>query len=377
MNKQALAVAVAGALSVPLGAQAVESNFYGHVNRAIVFMDDGQGSDVRFLDSSASSSRFGWRGTADMGNGTTAGARLEAAWQSNLSGGATLKGADFNGDTADIRLRHTYLWFTGNWGTLSAGQTSDSTDGVAFADQSNAWLAAENFPDYAANVAFRDETSGAAIAAIVSSAGLSFDGGRRDLVKYDSPSFGPVSLTVSAATNSRWDAALWVDADIGGGSFLGAIGYSHGGGPGVAPSLGGSNDFVSGSASYKFSQGTNIMFAYGEADLDGAVTAALAAVSPTIDDDPEHWYIALGHDWGNNAVRVQYGETDGLVGCEGDTIGVGFVHSIPQPRVELYAGYHNYGFDCNAVGGGIRGVTAGGDIEDVDVFLVGSRVRFD
>ena len=45
MKRKALAAAVAGALVVPAGVQAVEYSFYGHVNRAISFVDDGAASE--------------------------------------------------------------------------------------------------------------------------------------------------------------------------------------------------------------------------------------------------------------------------------------------------------------------------------------------
>ncbi len=381
MNKKVLAVAVSGVLAAPFAAQAVESSFYGHVNRAIMFGDDGVGSDVQFVDNSASVTRFGWRGEGDVGNGMKAGARIELNPSSNVSGSAGLKGGDFNagshthtvggttssssgGGNVNTQMRHAFVYFSGNWGTLNLGHTSDAIDGVAFADLSNAWIPAENFPDVGGGITFRaDNAAGTATSLTVASIFSSFDGGRRDGVRYDSPSFGPVSFMVGAATNNRWDASLWVDSELAGGQFWGAVGYSHAAGATGA-------DTILASASYKFSQGTNVAVAWAQRDApDGS-----AAGTP----DPDHFFVALGHDWGNNAARVFYQQTDDVsAGCEGESFGVGFNHSIPKPRVDLYAGYANHSADCNAAANAGFGLAATTDLEDINVFFVGSRVRFD
>ena len=114
-----------------------------------------------------------------------------------------------------------------------------------------------------------------------------------------------------------------------------------------------------GAASYLFSQGTNITIGYQERDFveAGRNTA-------------EHAYIKLGHRWGNNAVSISYGtnEDQGVNGSESDTIGVGFVHTIPKPKIELYAAYRNTDLDVSG---------SGVSYEDVDVFGVGTRIKFD
>jgi hypothetical protein len=303
-----------------------------------------------------------------MGYGMEAGARIEIATESNL-GGIKIKGGDFPANDRNLRLRHNYVWFSGNWGKLSLGQTSDSIDGTGFADQSGAWLAAENYPDHGSQVNFRDDTTGATTGLIVSHIFYSFDGGRRDLVKYDSPAFGPLTISVDADTNNRWNVGGWLDMDLAGGHLTAALGYGEFQAT-VAPSAIEKNELLVGSISYKFSQGTNLMFAYGAQDF-GLDIAGFER------DDADHWYVALGHDWGNNSARVQYQETDDRIqGCGGESIGVGFNHAIPKPKVDLFAAYHNYSADCDATGAAIIGST-NGDLQDVDVFVVGGKVAFD
>ena len=106
-------------------------------------------------------------------------------------------------------------------------------------------------------------------------------------------------------------------------------------------------------------EGGTVTFAYAERDF--------AAPGRT---DSENWYVKLGHRWGagqNNRIGIDYSETDDLAaaGDEATTWGVGFTHNIPGPRVELYAGYRNFDLDRPGV-----------NIEDVDTFNIGSRIRF-
>ena len=49
---------------------------------------------------------------------------------------------------------------------------------------------------------------------------------------------------------------------------------------------------------------------------------------------------------------------------------LGFVHTIPKPGVELYAGYNYNTADLSS---GTFGTTS---VEDVNVFFVGSRIQF-
>ena len=367
MNKKALAVAVAAALTAPMAAQAVSTNWYGHINRAVQFADDGVSSDVNFIDVTAYSSRMGWTGTADAGNGVTAGAKIEYDFRSNppFSSGGSENATDAT-DT-NLRIRHAMVWFSGNWGKLTLGQTSDATDGVAYATHNSAWEGSEMGDDW--GIRQHRATGPGGVDTNVGtqySFSSSYDGGRRDVVRYDTPSFGPLMAQVSAGTNSRFDASLRMSTDLGGGSLLARIGYANAGGS-AGPSAGEEIETISGSASYKFSQGTHVDLMYGERDHKGGAAR----------DDSNVLYLGLGHNWGNNAAIVDYRTSSDITqGCDADRIGLGFKHSIPAAKVTLYTGYHHHTTDCTAaaLGGMAPGATG---IEDIDVFHLGARVAFD
>ena len=87
MNKKLLTVAIAGAMAAPMTAQAIKYKISGQVNRAVVFMDDGEQGDVRNVDSSSSGTRFRFRGSEDLGNGLKVGMYYELQTSSIGSSG--------------------------------------------------------------------------------------------------------------------------------------------------------------------------------------------------------------------------------------------------------------------------------------------------
>ncbi len=347
MDKKLVAVAVASALAMPMAAQAVKYSASGQVNRAIMFADDGVQTDTMHVDGDASGTRFRFTGSEDIGNGLTAGFRLEIEAQSNDSNAVTMDGQR-NGDddtlTAGLAQRHWDLYFSGDFGTLTLGQGSDATDGAAFADLNNAWIAVENATDFGGDLLFRTG-SGGTTTITAGDVTPSFDGGRRDRVRYDTPAIGPLSAAVSHATNDRVDAMVKVAGSAAGGAYDVRAGYNN------------SDDgvFVV-SGAFKFAQGTSIAAAWGQAASD-------TAGAP----DAEYYYIKLGHDWGNNSVAVDYKaseDNDNVTGRDGSSFGVGAVHTMPKPGIDLYAGYRWYELDVT------------GNFEDISVFFVGSRIKF-
>ena len=80
-------VAELEATTVRKGNRKVSVKLSGQVNRAILWWDDGEDSDVYFVDTENSNSRFRITGSATISPGRTAGFRIEADWfiQNNSS----------------------------------------------------------------------------------------------------------------------------------------------------------------------------------------------------------------------------------------------------------------------------------------------------
>ncbi|MBT6276466.1 MAG: porin [Chromatiales bacterium] len=380
MNKKLLAVAIASAMAAPIGASAIEASVSGHVNRVILFADDGFDSDVMQADSSNSMSRFRITGSGDLGiGGMKVGVNLEASWASNRTSRVTIKARNGNGGAADLAfaIRHSNLWFSGGWGRLIMGHTSTAYDGITDSSQAGPQFLAGilNGSTMGGNIRYKRTgnvavNNGLGNAASVGNSYVNFDGGRQDVLRYDTPNFGPLSARVSVSDNQTWGASAHLNAKFSGANIVIRGGYEDRendrediGAAGVSERWG-----VSGSV--LFSQGTNITVAYSGGDF----VNGNGSITNTYDQgDGNTIYALLGHRWGANTIAVNYGhhEFDGVAAAgtvdhDTTTWGIGFTHTLSEPRVELFAGYRNFDLDVQNVTG----------IEDVDLFQMGARVRF-
>ena len=350
MDKKLLAAAISSALVAPMAAHAIDFKTSGHINRMIRFADDGAGSDVQFTDNTASRSRVRFVGSGDIGNGMKAGVNLEIGFASNRSGtgGSNPKAADGGDSVGDIR--HSALWYSGNWGKVTLGHTSSAADGITGSDLTGTWMADAN-TSYGACSGCAVRTAGGGTAA-TTLAGFhgTFDGGRMDILRYDTPALGPARIAVNVANNERAEVAAYVNADVGGGSLALAGGY-------IAAENRNGGDIFGISGSFRFSQGTAITLVYDQFDPAGAGKTA------------DNFFAKLGHRWGANRVSISYGKTDDRAsagaGSEATRWGVGWQHEMPKPRITIYAAFHNYDQQIT-----------GTSFEDFDIFKIGTRVQF-
>ena len=127
MQRKLVAAAVSSALALPMAAQAVEFAVSGHVNRAIISVDDSSDKDeLRHVDSNASQSRVRFTGSDELDGGMSIGVNLELGIKD--TGGA---GGDAGTRT---RQQHVYLDTAGAsspWAWLRPPPTGCSTRGWA------------------------------------------------------------------------------------------------------------------------------------------------------------------------------------------------------------------------------------------------------
>ena len=321
MERKLIAAAVSSALALPMAAQAVEFEVSGHVNRAVILVDDGSenDNDLEHVDSNASETRFRFKGSEDIGNGTTAGVLVEI------------------GRPSAWRTRHAAVHLAGAFGKVTLGQTSAAADGMAHARLGGpSWLGGvTNWCSYA--------SAGPACP--------SNDGGRPDVLRYDTPSLGPAGIAVSTSNNDYWDAKLSVAGSLGEAGYdlrVGHIGE-------YADDTAG--DITTASAAVAFGQGTSAAVAWSQ-EKTGDETEYMYA-------ELDHMYSAdgsIGVYWkqGENVIR-QLGD-DGFenVKNEGSLWGIGVGHNLGAGAT-AYAGYR---------------VMKEDNQEDVSVIVAGLRVTF-
>ncbi len=366
--KRKLCLAVLAALAAPASAPAIEHAISGHVNRMIRFADDGKASEIQQLDSDHSRTRIRWRGNGDIGRGMRAGIYIETAVASSRSSVAPIK-LDGDGTDATFAIRHSALSFSGKWGQIRLGNTSEVLDGAAQADLSGDTLAmwSEAPEDNAGGIAWRTSDGGVITGAGCPATGCAvvdtrrdFDGDRVNLLRYDSPSLGPVSVSAAVFNDNAFDIGAELTSTLGGGKLLVRGAFSK------EDQRGGYNQWAT-SGSYLFSQGTSFTFSLGGRDLKGS------------GDDPINYWFKLGHKWGNNALSIGGGQTEDLLtkGANSWDVGVGFVHTIPKPGVELYAAFHHLELDLDSTAESTLAFSGSStSTEEINVFMVGSRIRF-
>ena len=382
MNRKLLAVAVAGAV-VPMVAQALDVSVSGRVNRIVRFADNGAGSDVQHLNG-PSGSRFTFAAEGEVMEGLIFGANQDVGWASNSS--RSVEALDKPGEGAGFR--RSYLYFGGDFGTVTMGHATEAGNGAMFAPYNDAWAGVEYTADANSAITVRttDEdmvvcTAGtpatttldhsaaddggmmgmtgkeetetpmvpghthvAAVADTYCSVGSflpSVNNGISNVLRYDSPSIGPVSFSISTnkedATDHTWSFGANLSHDVGGTGVKAAMSYR--------------DDVFGIAGGLKFAQGTSVNAGWGMDDSGKK--------------DYEDMYVQLGHTWGAMAVALQYRTTDDSnTDMEGRSIGLGANYELGS-GVSVFAGFNNYSFD-----------KPGYNIEDVNSFHIGSQVLF-
>lgn len=316
------------------GVKGVSLKVSGQVNRAVMFVSDGNDkSAFTYVDNDASSTRVRWDAVANVSDSTEVGTRLEMQMESNSSAAAVLNNAA-GASTFDVR--HAYVYIKGGFGTLTTGHQGEATEGLLHSSFNYASLAAIN----------PEDTTG------IGNAGVNFlsfgDGGREEALRYDTPNFGGAKASISTRDNGEVTAAIRYAGQVGGMGVLAALGYEARPGNGNDP-------FVAGSFGINF----------GPVALNGSFGEELD------DDNNDQFYYAVGlaHkgsyvDMGPTSLGVQYMSNNGSNDGDGNvySVGLGLVQGVAA-GAEAYAQLTFHGGLEGAVG-------------DAIASMVGMRVKF-
>jgi predicted porin len=335
MNRKILAAAVAGAIT-PMAAQALDVSVSGQVNRAIRFADNGVNSDVQNIDGSASKSRFRFTAEGELMPGITAGAHIEYGSSNNAGGALDIESED---KPAGFDPRHSLLYFSGDFGKVTLGNAPAAGNGVMWTSHNGAWMGTEYSPDTNSGLGVMntDSTStGYSVFSFFPSVNI----GRKNTLRYDTPSIGPISVSASvqkdSATGHSWSFGASLGHDVGAANVIAGLIYME--------------DVLGIAGGLAFANGTSVNAAWGSDDDSG--------------EDYEDMYINVAHSWGSMSVAVDYRSTENGADMEGRAIGLGAQYSLGG-GVDVYAGFNSYSFDA-----------PGADLEDINAFHIGSRVRF-
>jgi hypothetical protein len=336
------AAACATGLALPAAAEFRFDNdsggyalFYGQFNPAYLSFDDGVSTFDEVVDNGHSNSRVGFwiRQPFDSGEfafNLETGLGLRPSFLTNQ----LFTPKAINWQRTSIR-KVDFSWKTENAGTFYLGQGSDATDGVAHSDMSGTTLVTYNSIADTAGAALFRTAAGALSARTIAQAFPSFDGGRTGRIRYDSPSFGGVTVSASygeeilaqAVDFETADIALRYAGEIGATKIRGAVGYSR-----VKFGNGATRNDTMGSVSMLHASGFNATLGAGSRNQSG-----------------DYIYGKLGYqaEWfaiGGTALSVDYYDGDDMTvaGSQSQSMGIGVVQSFDQAGVDAYLGYREY-----------------------------------
>ena len=225
MHKKALTVAIAGALAVPMAAQAVDFTVSGHVNRALVVTDaeDMSSTTASVKDNGSSGTRVRFTGSSEMMEGASAGVNLEYGAGSTMS------------------LRYGEAWYSGGFGKVTIGQGDQGGEGSVYSDKSGVF-----------GIGQGQEKGTSTLRDYFGS--LDGGGGRNERIRYDTPAFNGVSAAFSVGNGDQVSAGLKFNQDFGGTAFTAKIGTLQ---------MPGKPSTISGSVGLKMASGVTISGAWG------------------------------------------------------------------------------------------------------------------
>ena len=229
------------ATTVRKGNKLVSLTLSGHVNRGLMWYDDGSMTGMRSFDNIMSHSRFRMLGSAKVAPGWSVGfyQEFEISTASNSavsqlddrgfnSAGGNLQGSSpFN---FAIRQSHWYMK-NDSLGTLSVGRLNMATKdmpgielgNIAIVAASDMMLNMLNFNLRPTGGSGREGLAGVKLGAFRTQS--SADNLRTDGVRYDSPTLMGFTLSAAAGDDYIWDVALRYAGDWNGFRIAAGVGY--------------------------------------------------------------------------------------------------------------------------------------------------------
>jgi len=305
MNKKIIAAAIAASFAAPAMA---ESNVtvYGKVSQAVQAVDVNSQDEWRVQDQS---SRVGFKGSEDLGNGLKALFQIEL----NLQASTSTDGAQVNGSDPNNTNRNTFVGLAGDFGTVLVGRHD--------APHNMAWSKNNPFGDTAG-----DLKHGGQNAAAATNFSSPIDWERVDgTVAYVSPSFSGLTAAVAIVPLECSGAAGTADCGVNADGLAevvsGALMYSNAGlylSAGImdAPSTMNMDEW-------------NVTAMYSMDAFTVGLTYAEEEITATQDD--EAWLLTGTYTMGNNVLKAQWFDVDaGATTRDRDGWALGLDHNFSK-----------------------------------------------
>ena len=336
----------------------------GALNRSMLYVDNGLANDWSNTDGGTDNSRLRILISGKLTETIKVGGTWEANLpRSNAQGSVTTTGTNKQGnvvhgvDDGTFGFRKSEIKFShATMGTLTVGQGSTASDNKPSLDKTannNAGMS------HGGGVSVYDKTANAQTAYKGSKQFSSYFGGRKDRIRYDTPSVAGFKISTSFADDNFYDVGLTYGATFGG-LKVAAAGQMQHNASGAAENIG-----TGIAVSYN---GINAGAHYGEETGSGAVTTGSKAI------EGSSWGVEAGYttsavsNLGSTSVNIVYTEADDTVfaNFNAESVQVHFRQKLPA-GVDVYAAYEVASFDDS---------NAATSLDDISVFLVGTKLSF-
>jgi hypothetical protein len=345
------------------GNRKVSLQVYGQVNASLLHVSVADFDDTKVTQTGSDSQGtfVGFSGHGRISQDVSAGFVLEVDFrQRELDlGGASI------GGNPDPGVRQSFFWLRSeNLGTVSLGRAGVATNRFDELSTASTYLVA------------RPNSLQPLSDGYLTGIDIPYDGGYRDVIRYDSPTLAGFTLSASwgdavSATDpdgngDAYDIALRYAGEFSGFKVVGGLGWRHDEDLTInladitSLTIGtGDVETILASASVKHAQsGIFLSGYYADQDWDLGLNLKTWTVQGGVESK---WLTNAGA----STVFLEYSETDIDLGGSANVpvYGVGFVQALDAAAMDVWAGYRQYDLD-ELLG------------EKVDVFQLGGRVRF-
>jgi predicted porin len=350
------------------GNRVVSLQIYGQVNKALMFFDNGEVDDVYVVDNDASSSRFGFKGTAAIAPGWSAGYNMEFDLNADSNSNAVTEDNDegessTGGSLQDVRIRKNELYIESErLGRVTLGQGDSASNGITEIVLANSL--ADASVARGANIDIGGTGIGDGIGKLSAFADNLDGASRTDRIRYDSPSIYGFVASASWGEDDYYDLALRFKKEWNSIRIAAGIAYTNfeRDDP-SSDSASAEGEQVSGSISVMHvPTGIYGAFAAGQKELDNG------------DNEPQFWYAQAGLEkrfmsYGATTLYGEYGQYNEFqnIDSEATRWGFGVVQAIDSAAMDIYASAQFW--DVEATGDE-------DDDGDLTTIMVGSRIKF-
>ena len=382
------------------GNRKVSLTVSGWVNEAVFFWDDGVESNQYVGTNSLEQSRVRFTGDAKIAPGWTAGYSLELGVNGNASNQFSQAS---DGPSGSVTVRRSH-WFIKNdqLGKLTVGLEGeatyhllDSADGAntqLYADAEGAGVVMANFLIRVngifapGNIAWKDVLRGTNNLTVG-------QGGRRNVVRYDTPVFQGFSATASWGEDDIWGGSLTYKGDIGDFKVIAKAGYSNDSDEGIQRCNTRANIFqdcewrgVAGTIMHA-PTGLYAYAGYGQQKDNARAINFPAIAAAQIDDTDTMWFVQGGieqkfHALGKTTIFGEFRNDDGgsnpgknlggtfIKSSSVDFWAAGIVQNIDAAAMDIYVIYRH------AEGDVVNGRNVTTTLDDFDMVMTGARITF-